>query len=210
MSWWAIYWAIHSYIAQSGTRLQIPDTGPQIWGHLLTKNHIWRISEDYPAKTKRCTTFWTTCRGELYIELSIIQLKVVHGFKFRSQGPKSGVTYWRNITFDGFKKKKRKTLSTQNYALYHFLEDITWWAMYWAIHSHIAYSGTRFQIPGTGPQMGSPTDDPPKRSGAMYWAIHSHIAQSGTRLQIPATGPQIWGHLLTKNHIWRISEDYPA
>ena len=71
MSWWAIYWAIHSHIAQSGTRLKIPATGPQIWGHLLTKYHIWRISEDYPAKTKRCTTFWTTCRGELYIELSI-------------------------------------------------------------------------------------------------------------------------------------------
>ena len=102
MSWWAIYWAIHSHIAQSGTRLEIPATGPQIWGHLLTKNHIWRISEDYPAKTKLCTTFWTTCRGELYIELSIaIWLKVVHGFKFRSQVPKSGVTYWRKITFDG-------------------------------------------------------------------------------------------------------------
>ena len=70
MLWWAIYWAIHSHIAESGTRLQIPATGPQIWGHLLTKYHIWRISEDYPAKTKRCTTFWMTCRGELYIELS--------------------------------------------------------------------------------------------------------------------------------------------
>ena len=114
MSWWAIYWAIHSHIAYrfpksgvtywrtdsptyppktmrcttfwktswwamysighiaySGTRFQIPGTGPQIWGRLLTKYHIWRISEDYPAKTKRCTTFWTTCPGELCIELSI-------------------------------------------------------------------------------------------------------------------------------------------
>ena len=58
-------------MSYSGTRLQIPATGPQIWGHLLRKYQIWRISEDYPPKTKRCTTFWTTCRGELYIELSI-------------------------------------------------------------------------------------------------------------------------------------------
>ena len=57
MSWWAMYWAIHSHIAYSGTRFQIPGTGPQIWGRLLTKYHIWRISEDYPPKTKRCTTF---------------------------------------------------------------------------------------------------------------------------------------------------------
>ena len=114
-AWWAIYWAIHSHIAWSGTRLQIPATGPQIWGHLLTKYHIWRISEDYPAKTKRCTTFWTTCRGELYIELSIaIQPTVVHGFKFRPQVPKSGVNLltkyhiWR-ISEDYPPKTKRCT-----------------------------------------------------------------------------------------------------
>ena len=71
MSWWAMDWAIHSHIAYSGTQLEIPVKGPQIWGHLLRKYQIWRISEDYPAKTKRCTTFWTTFRGELYIELSI-------------------------------------------------------------------------------------------------------------------------------------------
>ena len=71
MSWWAMYKAIHSHIAYSGTRFQIPGTDPQIWGPLLRKYQIWRISEDYPAKTKRCTTFVTTCPGELYIELSI-------------------------------------------------------------------------------------------------------------------------------------------
>ena len=75
MSWWAMYRATHSHIAYSGTRFQIPGTGPQIWGRVLTKYHIWRISEDYPQK---------------------------------------------------------------NEALDHFLDDMSWWAMYWAIHSHIA------------------------------------------------------------------------
>ena len=52
MSWWVMYWAIHSHIAYSGTRFQFPGTGPQIWGHLLTKNHIWRISEDFSRQNE--------------------------------------------------------------------------------------------------------------------------------------------------------------
>ena len=148
MSWWAIYWAIHSHIHLKWyTRFKFRSLGPQIWGHLLTKHHIWRIETKKkkniihrPYNLKRCTRLFgqhPTTGEPIYLGSSILrkyQLRVVHGFKFRPQVPKSWgqpvrkYHIWR-ISEDYPAKTKRCTT---------FVDDMSWWAIYWAIHSYIA------------------------------------------------------------------------
>ena len=139
---------------------------------------------------------------------------MVHGFKFRAQVPKSGVTYWGNITFDGLvriiqPKRSAVPLFGRHVVVSYILSYPCPYSLKWYTASN---SGHRSQ------NLGSPTDeishltDSNKKKEKHYppKTIHSHIAYRGTRFQIPGTGPQIWGHLLRKYQIWRISEDYPA